>query len=57
MDSCYGATLFQLFVGGKSMTYYGDMNKWKVIYDHPKNRETIGHDYNLIIPGQKLIIP
>jgi hypothetical protein len=40
-----------------AMTYYGDMNKWRVIYEHPKNLETIGSDYNLIIPGQKLIIP
>ena len=40
-----------------AITYYGDMNKWKVIYDHPKNRETIGPDYNLIKPGQRLVIP
>ena len=40
-----------------AITYYGDMNKWPVIYNHPKNRETIGPDYNLIKPGQRLIIP
>ena len=40
-----------------AITYYGDMNKWPVIYNHPKNRETIGKDYNLIKPGQRLIIP
>ena len=40
-----------------AITYYGDMNKWRVIYDHPKNRETIGPDYNLIKPGQRLVIP
>jgi hypothetical protein len=34
-----------------------DMNKWRTIYDHPKNRETIGPDYNLIKPGQRLVIP
>jgi hypothetical protein len=40
-----------------AITYYGDMNKWRTIYDHPKNRETIGPDYNLIKPGQRLVIP
>ena len=38
-----------------AMTYYGDMNKWPVIYK--QNRDTIGHDYNLIVPGQRLVIP
>ncbi|MEZ5428138.1 MAG: LysM peptidoglycan-binding domain-containing protein [Pyrinomonadaceae bacterium] len=40
-----------------AMQYYGDMNKWPVIYNHPENRRTIGPDYNLIKPGQRLIIP
>ena len=40
-----------------AITYYGDMNKWDVIYNHPENRRTIGPDYNLIKPGQRLIIP
>jgi hypothetical protein len=40
-----------------AITYYGDMNKWPVIYNHPENRRTIGPDYNLIKPGQKLVIP
>jgi hypothetical protein len=38
-----------------AITYYGDMNKWPVIYK--ANREQIGPDYNLITPGQRLIIP
>jgi hypothetical protein len=38
-----------------AMTYYGDMNKWSVIYK--QNRDTIGPDYNLIVPGQRLVIP
>ena len=40
-----------------AITYYGDMNKWRMIYDHPQNRQTIGPDYNLIKPGQRLVIP
>jgi nucleoid-associated protein YgaU len=40
-----------------AITYYGDMNKWKVIYDHPQNRRTIGPNPDLIQPGQRLIIP
>jgi LysM domain len=40
-----------------ALTYYGDMNKWRVIYDHPQNRQTIGPNYNLIKPGQRLVIP
>jgi hypothetical protein len=40
-----------------ALTYYGDMNKWRVIYDHPQNRRTIGPNYNLIKPGQSLVIP
>jgi hypothetical protein len=40
-----------------AITYYGDMNKWKAIYDYPENRKTIGGNPNLIKPGQRLIIP
>lgn len=40
-----------------AITYYGDMNKWRVIYDHPQNRRTIGANPNLIKPGQRLLIP
>ncbi|HTH37460.1 MAG TPA: LysM peptidoglycan-binding domain-containing protein [Pyrinomonadaceae bacterium] len=38
-----------------AITYYGDMNKWDVIYK--RNIDTIGKDPNLIIPGQRLVIP
>ncbi len=38
-----------------AITYYGDMNKWDVIYK--ANRQTIGPDPNLIKPGQSLVIP
>jgi len=38
-----------------AITYYGDMNKWPIIYDH--NRETIGNKPDVLTPGQKLIIP
>lgn len=38
-----------------AITYYGDMNKWTDIYDH--NIQTIGDDPDLIIPGQRLVIP
>ncbi len=40
-----------------AIAYYGDMNKWPDIYNHPKNRETIGPNPDLIKPGQRLIIP
>lgn len=40
-----------------AQTYYGDMNKWKMIYEVPENKRTIGPDPNLIKPGQELIIP
>lgn len=40
-----------------AITYYGDMNKWKMIYEHPENRRTIGPNPDLIKPGQRLIIP
>lgn len=40
-----------------AITYYGDMNKWRVIYDHPQNRQTIGPNPDLIQPGQRLLIP
>jgi LysM repeat protein len=35
--------------------YYGDMYKWPVI--HEANRQLIGGNPNLILPGQKLVIP
>jgi len=38
-----------------AITYYGDMNKWPVIYE--RNMDTIGPDPDLIIPGQRLVIP
>ena len=38
-----------------AMTYYGDVNKWPVIYK--ENRGTIGDKPDLIVPGQRLIIP
>ena len=37
--------------------YYGDMNKWKMIYEVPENKKTIGPNPDLIKPGQELIIP
>jgi hypothetical protein len=40
-----------------AITYYGDMNKWRIIYDHPQNRQTIGPNPDLIKPGQTLVIP
>lgn len=40
-----------------AITYYGDMNRWSDIYDHPENKKTIGPNPDLIKPGQKLIIP
>jgi hypothetical protein len=40
-----------------AIEYYGDMNKWKVIYDHPENRRKIGSNPDLIEPGQQLVIP
>jgi hypothetical protein len=40
-----------------AIIYYGDANKWLVIYDYPKNRQTIGPDPNRIVPGQRLVIP
>lgn len=38
-----------------AITYYGDMNKWDVIYK--ANIGTIGPNPDLIIPGQQLVIP
>lgn len=38
-----------------AITYYGDMNKWDVIYK--RNIDQIGPDPDLIIPGQRLVIP
>jgi|tagenome__1003787_1003787.scaffolds.fasta_scaffold20421945_1 nucleoid-associated protein YgaU len=35
--------------------YYGDIYKWPVIFE--ANRRVIGHDPNLIKPGQKLVVP
>jgi hypothetical protein len=40
-----------------AITYYGDMNKWHIIYDHPQNRATIGPNPDLIKEGQVLVIP
>jgi hypothetical protein len=40
-----------------AQAYYGDINKWRTIYDVPENKQTIGPDPNLIKPGQRLIIP
>ena len=40
-----------------AITYYGDMNKWTVIYNHPQNKQTIGPNPDLIKPGQRLVIP
>ncbi|MGH9948330.1 MAG: LysM peptidoglycan-binding domain-containing protein [Pyrinomonadaceae bacterium] len=40
-----------------AITYYGDMNKWTDIYNHPENMQKIGPDPNLIKPGQRLVIP
>lgn len=33
----------------------GDSSKWRALYD--KNKAVIGPDYNLIRPGQKLVMP
>lgn len=38
-----------------AQTYYGDVNKWMVIYN--ANKAVIGNNPNLILPGMKLIIP
>ena len=38
-----------------AITYYGDMNKWKLIYD--TNKGVIGPNPDLIKPGQQLVIP
>lgn len=38
-----------------AITYYGDMNKWDVIYK--RNIDQIGPNPDLIKPGQRLIIP
>ena len=40
-----------------AIQYYGDMNKWRTIYDVPQNRATSGPNPDLIKPGQELIIP
>lgn len=40
-----------------AQTYYGDVSKWKTIYEVPENKRTIGPDPNRIEPGQELIIP
>lgn len=40
-----------------AITYYGDMNKWPVIYNHPQNKKTIGPNPDMIKPGQRLVIP
>lgn len=38
-----------------AITYYGDMNKWDVIYK--RNIDQIGPNPDLIQPGQRLVIP
>ena len=38
-----------------AITYYGDMNKWDVIYK--RNIDQIGPNPDLIKPGQRLVIP
>jgi hypothetical protein len=38
-----------------AIAYYGDMNKWKDIYE--VNRRTIGSNPDLIQVGQRLVIP
>lgn len=38
-----------------AQTYYGDMNKWPVIYD--RNKDIIGTNPDRIEIGQKLVIP
>lgn len=38
-----------------AIDYYGDMNKWPVIYE--ANKDTIGYDPNRIEVGQRLVIP
>lgn len=40
-----------------AIRYYGDMNKWTVIYEYPENRRTIGPNPDLIKIGQRLVIP
>jgi hypothetical protein len=40
-----------------AQTYYGDINKWRTIYEVPENKRTIGPNPDLIQPGQRLIIP
>lgn len=38
-----------------AITYYGDMNKWKIIYE--ANKSVIGSNPDLIKPGMRLVIP
>lgn len=38
-----------------AQTYYGDINKWKTIYD--ANKTIIGNNPDLILPGMRLVIP
>jgi len=38
-----------------SQTYYGDINKWTIIYK--ANKSVIGSNPNLIMPGMQLVIP
>jgi nucleoid-associated protein YgaU len=40
-----------------AIAYYGDMNKWTVIYEHPENKRKIGSNPDLIQVGQRLVIP
>lgn len=40
-----------------AIAYYGDMNKWTVIYEHPENRRQIGPNPDRIEVGQRLVIP
>ena len=38
-----------------AITYYGDMNKWKIIYE--ANKPVTGSNPDLIKPGMRLVIP
>ena len=40
-----------------AIKYYGDMNQWHKIYNHPANRQVIGNNPDLIEPNMRLVIP
>lgn len=42
---------------GISKKYFGSGSKWTTIYSVPENKKTIGSNPDLIIPGQRIIIP